>query len=134
MTLISAHAVLMFVAYVVTGAMLVGAFVFLYEKLTPYHEFEMIEEGNVAASISIVGAMIGFALPIGAVMIHAQWLDVMIQWSVIALAAQFAAYVAVTFVLHGVTAKMNEGNVAAGTFLCGVHLTTGILIAAGMVE
>lgn len=134
MTLISAHAVLLFVAYVVTGALLVGAFVFVYEKLTPYREFEMIQKGNVAASISIVGAMIGFALPIAAVMIHAQWLDVMIQWSVIALAAQFGAYLVAAFVLHGIKARMNEGNVAAGTFLCGVHLTTGILIAAGMVE
>src|SRR4051794_19903916 len=132
MTIISAATVGTFFAYVATGAILITAFVFAYDKLTPYREFQMIKEGNVAASISIVGAILGFSLPIASLIIHTQWLDVMIQWSLIALIAQFAAYVAVAFVLQGFKAMISEGNVAAGTFLCGIHLTTGIIIAAGM--
>ena len=132
MTLISAATVGTFFAYVATGAILIAVFVFAYEKFTPYRELQMIKEGNIAASISIVGAIIGFSLPIASLIIHSQWLDVMIQWSLVALIAQFAAYLTVAFVLRGFKAMMNEGNVAAGTFLCGIHLTTGIIIAAGM--
>src|SRR5262245_27495672 len=112
MTLISATAVGTFAAYVATGAVLIAAFIFAYEKFTPYREIQMIKEGNVAASISIVGAIIGFSLPIASVIIHSQWLDVMIQWSLIALIAQFAAYLAVALVLRGFKDMMNEGNVA----------------------
>ena len=132
MTFISAASVGTFVVYVATGAVLIAAFTFIYEKFTPYQEFQMIKQGNVAASVSIVGAIIGFSLPIASVIIHSQWLDAMIQWSVIALIAQFAAYLAIAFILRGLKAMMNDGNIAAGTFLGGIHVATGIIIAAGM--
>src|SRR5262245_41269459 len=134
MTMISASAVLIFAAYVATGAVLVVVFVLAYEKCTTYREFELIKSGNVTAAISIVAAMTGFSLPSASVMMHALSLDIIVQWSVIALVAQFAAYLIAAFVLRGIQAMMNEGNIAAGTFLGGIHLTTGILIAAGMVE
>jgi len=53
---------LIFYLLVVTTIYLVG--IFIYVKLTPHKEFELISNGNMAAAISFSGLIIGLALPI----------------------------------------------------------------------
>ena len=48
----------------VTAIYLAG--IFIYVKLTPYKELELVQEGNMAAAISfsalVIGAVLGFAV------------------------------------------------------------------------
>ena len=47
----------------VTVALLVSA-IFVYIKITPYDEIKLIRGGNMAAAVSLSGAVIGLALPL----------------------------------------------------------------------
>jgi putative membrane protein len=48
-----------FLIYLVLSLALLAAFSWLYDKVTPYNELELIREGNTAASIAYSGAVIG---------------------------------------------------------------------------
>ena len=49
-----------FVAYFGASVLLLAAFLALYTLITPIREWQLIRQGNVAAAVSLVGAMIGF--------------------------------------------------------------------------
>ena len=46
----------------ITITMLIAG-IWVYTKITPYNEFQLIREGNVAAAVSLSGACIGLAIP-----------------------------------------------------------------------
>ena len=54
----------LFAAYFLLGLVLLGTFVFVYVRLTPYREIALIRGGNSAAAASLGGAIIGFVLPV----------------------------------------------------------------------
>ena len=56
-------AVLGFVIYILGAAVLFALFQFIYTRITPHKEFELIRAGNVSASVALGGAIIGFAIP-----------------------------------------------------------------------
>ena len=53
-----------FAGYFATAVGLLAVFLVLYVFVTPYSELALIREGNVAAAISLAGAIVGYALPI----------------------------------------------------------------------
>ena len=53
-----------FLLYFVVALLLLAAFVAIYVRVTPYREFVLIRGGNIAAAISLTGALIGFVLPL----------------------------------------------------------------------
>lgn len=55
-----------FLQYFVTALLLLGAFLAVYVRATPYKEFELNGENNAAAASSLAGACIGFAKPLAA--------------------------------------------------------------------
>jgi hypothetical protein len=48
-----------FLLYFAMSLALLAAFLAIYVRITPYREFALIREGNVAASLSLSGAMLG---------------------------------------------------------------------------
>lgn len=42
-----------FLAYFAAAIALLGVFLLIYVNITPYHEFELIRSGNLAAAISL---------------------------------------------------------------------------------
>jgi len=119
-----------FLAYFVGALGLVAVFIFVYEKFTPYREFQLISEGNVAAAISLGGAVLGFAMPLASVIAHSVgWID-MIVWGVVALVVQLAVYAAARFFAPRLIAHIESGQVAPATALATASLTVGLLNAA----
>ena len=37
---------------------------YLYFRITPHHEMELIKQGNTAAAVSYSGALLGLAIPL----------------------------------------------------------------------
>ena len=56
--------VLSFLGYLLSSGTMLGLFVWIYSRITPYREFELIAENNNAAAIALGGAVIGFTLPL----------------------------------------------------------------------
>jgi putative membrane protein len=121
-----------FLVYLGTSLVLLGLFIALYVKITPYNEIKLIREGNTAASFSLSGAMIGFVIPLGsAIRVSVSLVDMAI-WGLIALLVQLAAFVAVKLMIPSLTRDIPAGNSAQGFFLGSLSLCAGILSAACM--
>ena len=111
---------------------LLAVFLFIYIKITPYHEIDLIRAGNLAAAASLSGAMLGFAIPLAQAVAQSDSLIDMLIWAGIALVIQLLVYAVVRLIIPGISKDIPEGHVAQGVFLGMLSLATGILNAACM--
>ena len=121
-----------FLVYFGLSIAFVAIFLFIYIKVTPYHELKLIREGNVAAAASLSGALIGFSLPLASATIHSVHPWDMMLWALIAMVVQLLVYVVVRATMVNVARRIPQGEVAAGVFLGAMSLVAGILNAACM--
>ena len=126
--------ILPFFTYLGTSLLLLGVFIAIYVKITPYHEIHLIRAGNASAAASLSGAVLGFAIPLAhAVAQSGNFLD-MLLWAGIALVVQLLAYVIVRLLIPSLAKDISEGQVAQGVFLGALSLAIGILNAACMAD
>jgi putative membrane protein len=111
---------------------LLALFLFIYVKITPYREIQLIRDGNTAAAISLSGATLGFAIPLAQSAAQSGNLLDMLMWAGIAMVVQLLVYVAVRMIIPGISRDVPDGKIAQGTFLGAVSLATGLLNAACM--
>jgi putative membrane protein len=77
-----------FLAYFVAALAAEAVFVLVYMRATPHHEMNLIKAGNVAAAVSLGGAVLGFTLPLASAVANSVSLLDMGVWAVIALIVQ----------------------------------------------
>ena len=125
-------AVLGFVSYILGAAVLFALFQFIYTRITPHREFELIRSGNVAAAIALSGAIIGFAIPASNVIAYSISLLDFVVWAVIAAFVQLLAFLMTSLVLKGTSERIKKGEIAAGIYVAAVAISVGMLNAACM--
>src|SRR5687768_299150 len=121
-----------FALYFVCSLALLGLFLVIYVRITPYREFALIREGNAAAAASLSGAMIGFVIPLARSISQSANLADMALWGVIALVVQLLVYFIATRLMPGIVGDIPAGKVGPGVFLGALSIATGILNAACM--
>ncbi len=121
-----------FIIHLVAALVMLAVFLFIYIKITPYHEIQLIRAGNVAAAISLSGAMMGFTIPLAKAIAQSGSLLDMLMWGGIALVIQLLAYAIVRLLIPSISKDVPDGKVAQGTFLGMLSLATGVLNAACM--
>ncbi|RON21170.1 MULTISPECIES: DUF350 domain-containing protein [Pseudomonas] len=125
-------AVLGFLSYILGAAVLFALFQFIYTRITPHKEFELIRSGNVAAAIALGGAIIGFAIPASNVIAYSISLLDFVVWAVIAAFVQLLAFLMTSLVLKGTSERIKKGEIAAGIYVAAVAISVGMLNAACM--
>jgi putative membrane protein len=125
-------AVLGFLSYILGAALLFALFQFIYTRITPHKEFELIRSGNVAAAIALGGAIIGFAIPASNVIAYSISLLDFVVWAVIAAFVQLLAFLLTSLVLKGTSERIKKGEIAAGIYVAAVAISVGMLNAACM--
>ena len=121
-----------FLAYLAVAIALLGAFLYLYTRVTPWDDFGLIRQGSMAASFSLTGAVLGFIAPLASAVQHSANLVDMAIWGLIALLTQVAAFIAVKLIMPSITREIPAGNGAQGFFLGSLSLAVGLLSAACM--
>jgi putative membrane protein len=121
-----------FAVYLAVSLVLLALFIAIYIRVTPYREMALIREGNMAASFSLSGALLGFVIPLAAAVQHSVSLIDMAIWGVIAMLVQIAAFVVVKLLIPSITQDIPAGKGASGFFLGCVSLGVGVLNAACM--
>ena len=121
-----------FLVYLAVALAYLGVFVALYIRITPYREMQLIREGNMAASFSLSGAILGFIVPLAAAIQHSVNLIDMAIWGLIAMLVQILAFVAVKIAIPSITRDIPENKGSAGFFLGSLSLGVGLLNAACM--
>jgi putative membrane protein len=107
-------------------------FIVIYIRITPYKELELIRSGNIAAAISLSGAIIGFVLPLASVVENSVNFPDMLLWSVFALIVQISAFLGVRLTMPQIGKAIPEGKIAQGIFLGVMSLAVGMINAACM--
>jgi putative membrane protein len=109
------------------------AFKYIYQWITPYNEKALIREGNLAASIALAGALIGYVLPLASALSHTVSLPEFAAWAALAGVIQIAAFTGVRLVaLPDVKARIENGETSIGIYLAGISIAVGVLNAACM--
>ena len=128
----SASGALPFLLYFVPAVLAVLGFMWVYTKLTPYDEVQLIRENNSAASITYVGAMFGFTLPIASVIANAVSLIDFAVWIVIAGAAQLVTFVVFRMFYPKLVERVIAKEISVAIKLAGVSVMVGLLNAAAV--
>ncbi len=121
-----------FAVYLAVSLALVAIFVAVYVRVTPYREIALIREGNMAASFSLSGSLLGFIIPLAAAVQNSVSLIDMAIWGLIAMLVQIAAFIVVKLMIPGLTQDIPAGKGAQGFFLGSISLGVGLLNAACM--
>ena len=121
-----------FILYLLISLLLTAAFIAVYMQITPYKEFELIQEGNTAAALSLGGTVTGFVLALSAVIKHSVNVIDLSIWGLIALGIQIGAYAVAKKLICGLEEDIQDGKSAQGIFLGLISFCCGLLNAACM--
>ncbi|MDE2486527.1 MAG: DUF350 domain-containing protein [Alphaproteobacteria bacterium] len=104
----------------------------VYIMLTPQREVALVREGNLAAAISLAGILLGLALPLAASLKASANLIDLTLWGVAALVVQLLISRLTDLVLHGLSKRIEHGELAAATLLASVKIATGLVLGAAL--
>ena len=113
---------LAFSAYFFIGVAMVIIFLFIYSKITPHNEWQLIKNNNTAASLAFSGTLLGYVIPLSSAAINAVSIPDYFAWGGIALVIYMPA----------LSEKIINHNTAAGMFMGTAALAGGIFNAACM--
>lgn len=104
----------------------------IYSKLTPFHELELIRQGNSAAGVSALGATLGLAIPIAGALAGSVNVVDLVLWGLAALVVQLLTFVIVAVVIRQLVEQINKGEMASALLLAGVQVSVGLINAAAV--
>lgn len=122
-----------FLVYFCTAILAVVAYLFVYTRVTPHNEFQLIRDNDPAAAIALGLSLLGFTLPLVSAIAHSAnvW-DCMI-WSLIALIVQIVVFFIVRIPVPNLSARIAEGQLAPAIWLGLASLAAGAINAACMI-
>jgi putative membrane protein len=121
-----------FLLYFTVALALLALFVAVYVRATPYREIALIRDGNIAASISLSGAVIGFVLPLASAIAHSVSPLDMLVWGLIALVVQVVVYGVTSRLVPHFREAIEADRAAPALLLAALSVSAGMLNAASM--
>jgi len=106
--------------------------VVIYMRTTKHDEMELIRGGNSAAALSLGGAIVGLSLPLAFSLAAALSLSEVVVWGIVALVLQLVAFRMADLFLKDISARIEDGEIGAATFLVGIKLATAFINAAAI--
>jgi putative membrane protein len=121
-----------FAQHLVVGLAFLVLFIVAYTRITPHRELELIRAGNGAAALGLMGAAIGFAIPLStAIGISGSIVEAAV-WALIALLAQLLAVGVARLALPRLFMAIGEGDWASALTKAGAAISVGLINAACM--
>jgi putative membrane protein len=104
----------------------------IYLWITPHDEFALIRAGNQAAAISLGGAAIGLAVPLGFCLAGSVNVWDVVIWGSVTLVLQLIAFRAVDYLLGSLSRRIEQDEGAAAIFLAMMKIAIACLTAAAV--
>ena len=123
-----------FLAYFCTAFVITIGYLFVYTRITPYNEFELIRKNVPGAAIALGLSLLGFTLPVVSAIAHSANVVDCLIWSVIALIVQIVVYFLVKIPVPNLSQRIAEGQMAPAIWLGLSSLAAGALNAACMIS
>lgn len=104
----------------------------LYTASTPYREFKLVRDGNMAGAISLGGAMLGLALPMSVALASSvSALDIVV-WGIVALLVQILVYRVIDLLMRELPKRIEAGEVGPALVLAATKLSIALINAAAI--
>jgi putative membrane protein len=126
---------LMFGLFFVTATAVLGVFLFLYAKATPYDDYQMIfVENNTASALGFGGAVIGLCIPLYSALVHSVSYADFAIWAVVAICIQLIFVFALTRLSgkYSVERHIKNGDISVGVLMACLSISIGLLNAGSM--
>lgn len=121
-----------FFQYFAMAALLLTVFWSVYTFFTPHDEMALIKQGNVTAAVVLVGALIGFAIPVAAAILQSVSPMALAQWGVVAMGVQILVYMILRLFFRSLSEDLTADRLSMGILVAGLSIVSGILNAAAM--
>lgn len=121
---------LLFALYFASSVAMLGAFTWLYLRVTPYDERTEISKGNLAPAIALAGAMLGFTFPLLVASYTHSNIVGFFAWGIVACLVQLLAF----WILYWLLPRVIEtNNVAGATCFAASSVCVGLINAASFI-
>lgn len=104
----------------------------IYMWITPHDEFALIRTGNEAAAISLGGAALGLAIPLGFCLAGSVNVWDILIWGSVTLILQLIAFRLVDFLLGSLSGRIEANERSAAIFLAMMKAAVACLTAAAV--
>ncbi len=124
-----------FILFFITAVATVVAFVYLYAKVTPYDDYDLIfKKNNTAAAISFGGAIVGLSIPLYSALVSSVSYFEFIFWAIIAMGIQLGFAYLLTRAANRYSFKqqIDDGVVSVGLLMAFLSISMGLLNAGSM--
>ena len=111
--------------------LIVGAFI--YSKITPWNELDLIMEGNTAAAVSFSGAILGIAIPLAAALSSSISIWEIVVWGSVAIILQITIFLILDLVLPYLSEQIKANKIAAGIFIASNKIALALMNAAAVI-
>ena len=111
--------------------LIVGAFI--YSKITPWNELDLIMEGNTAAAVSFSGAILGIAIPLAAALSSSISIWEIVVWGSVAIILQITVFLILDLVLPNLSEQIKANKIAAGIFIASNKIALAFMNAAAVI-
>ena len=111
--------------------LIVGAFI--YSKITPWNELDLIMQGNTAASVSFSGAILGIAIPLAAALSSSISIWEIVVWGSVAIILQITVFLILDLVLPNLSEQIKANKIAAGIFIASNKIALALMNAAAVI-
>lgn len=119
-----------FLRYIVVSFALAGLFLWIYVLITPWREFALIRAGNASAATALIGALLGFCLPLANTIAHSVSLTDLVLWALVALVVQVGVHIVMRLLLPHLRQSIEADEMAAGVMAGGFSACFGLINAA----
>jgi putative membrane protein len=113
----------------ILASVLLIMFFKIYTWLTPFDEVLLIRQGNLAAMLSLGGALLGFSMTLASALFHTADYREFLAWAAGAMVVQVLAYGVTSRLLHISKEHIESGNTAFGGLMGAISLSIGALNA-----
>ena len=126
-SLVSGYPILIFFLVPLTVIYLVG--LFIYVKLTPYRELELVQQGNMAAAVTFSALVVSLALPLAACLVNRYNIWETTLWGVVSLVLQLLLFRVTDAIFKGIPERIEANEVPAATVFASFKIAGSILLA-----
>ena len=111
---------------------MLGAGIWIYQLITPWHEMRLIRAGNLAAATSFSGAILGLAIPLAFCMANSVNVYDIVIWGLVTLVIQLVTFLIIDLWLRDLSRKIEDGQVGTAILLASVKLAVASINAAAI--
>ena len=104
-----------------------------YIFLTPIKEFKLIKDGNISASISFSGALLGIGIPLASSLSVSNSILEIIIWGLTAIVLQLLCFKVTDTFLKDLSKRIEDDQLATSILLFSIKISVSLINSAAII-